>query len=52
MLRFGSQEEMLEDFGRIHMALTMEERCRVMEEYGAEYFDNPKNCRYLADSLA
>lgn len=35
------------DFGRIHMAHNMEERCRVIEEYGGRFFADPKDCEHL-----
>lgn len=33
--------------GRIHMAITMEERCKIMEELGAVYYAKPESCPLL-----
>lgn len=33
--------------GRIHIAITMEERCKIMEELGAVYYANPEDCPLL-----
>lgn len=33
--------------GRIHIAVTMEERCKIMESLGAVYYGNPGDCPLL-----
>lgn len=33
--------------GRIHIAITMEERCKIMEDLGAEYYAKPEDCPFL-----
>lgn len=38
MLRFKSKDKIPRDFGRLHVALSMDERCRVMEEFGGVYY--------------
>ncbi|KAI9833200.1 MAG: hypothetical protein M1819_003823 [Sarea resinae] len=34
-------------WGKLYMALNMEERCRVIEELGGTFFPNPEECDYL-----
>jgi len=34
-------------WGKLSMALNMEERCRVIEELGGSFFPNPEECEYL-----
>lgn len=33
--------------GRIHIAITMEERCKIMEDLGAVYYAKPEDCPLL-----
>lgn len=40
VLRFGSERELPRDFGRVGLAVNMDERIRVMKEYGALYYDD------------
>lgn len=35
------------DFGKVHMAFNMEERCRVLEELGATFYADPEQCEDL-----
>ena len=41
MLRFVSEREVLSDFGRLGMAISMDERVEVMKEYGAVFYEDP-----------
>lgn len=41
VLRFGGQMEVPRDFGRIGLAVSMDERIQVMKEYGALFYENP-----------
>ena len=38
ILRFENAKQRPKDFGKIKMALNMEERCRVVEEYGGTFY--------------
>lgn len=40
VLRFGHQREVPKDFGRIGLAVTMDERVQVMKEYGALFYES------------
>ena len=51
VLRFESEKEIPRDFGKLHMALDMDERCRVMELYGGVYHTDPNEVRDLAGLL-
>ena len=42
VLRFGDQREVPRDFGRAFMAVSMDERVRVMKEYGALFYEDPR----------
>ena len=46
MLSFPTQREIPRDIGRINMARNMEERCAVMKEYGATFFDDADQAPY------
>jgi len=37
VLRYANSSSLPRDFGRIHMAFLMEERCRVMQGYAANF---------------
>ena len=43
VLRLDDREKLPKDFGKIHMALTMDERCRVIEGYGGTFYLNPED---------
>lgn len=43
VLRFEERWKLPRDFGKIHMALTMDERCRVIEGYGGTFYPNPED---------
>ncbi|KAI9785863.1 MAG: hypothetical protein M1816_008190 [Peltula sp. TS41687] len=47
VLELESESKRPTDLGRIHMALNMEERCRVIKEYGGVFFADPKDCKDL-----
>nr|OQO21893.1 hypothetical protein B0A51_10985 [Rachicladosporium sp. CCFEE 5018] len=40
VLRYGSERDVPDDFGRLRLALTMEERVAMMREYGAEFAED------------
>ena len=48
VLRFDQQKKLPRDFGRIHMALDMDERCQVIKEYGGTFYEDPKDVMELA----
>ena len=50
VLRLDDREKLPKDFGKIHMALTMDERCRVIESYGGTFYLNPEDVSQLAQS--
>ena len=41
VLRYENEGALPRDFGRITLALDMDERCRVMREYGARFYHDP-----------
>lgn len=40
VLRFKSAKELPEDFGRLTLALNMEEKIEMMREYGAQFVED------------
>ena len=40
MLRFKSENELPRDFGRLGMVFSMDERVKVMKEYGATFYND------------
>lgn len=49
LLVFENARAWPRDFGRIHMAHNMEERCRIIEEYGGTFYADPGDCPSLQD---
>ena len=47
VLRLEDREKLPKDFGKIHMALNMDERCRVIEGYGGTFYPNPEDVQGL-----
>ena len=41
VLRYGSEREVPRDFGKMALAVDMDERCRVMRGYGAVFYEDP-----------
>ena len=41
VLRFASEREVPSDFGRLGMAISMDERVEVTKEYGAVFCEDP-----------
>ena len=39
-LRFEHEQQLPHDFGKINMAMNMDERCRVIEAYGGTFYPN------------
>ena len=37
--------------GRIKMALTMDERCEILKDYGATFYENVEDCEDIAQTL-
>ena len=37
VLRYDNEREVPKDFGRISMAVDMDERCHIMKEYGVTF---------------
>ena len=40
VLRFANEREVPRDFGRVGMAISMDERVKVMKEYGAVFYED------------
>lgn len=51
VLRYESERALPRDFGRISLAVDMDERCRVMREYGARFYDDPGRVEELEGRL-
>ena len=47
VLRFASEREVPRDFGRVGMAMSMDERVEVMKEYGAAFYQNSNEVNEL-----
>ncbi len=47
VLRFASEREMPRDFGRVGMAISMDERVEVMKEHGAMFYESPDEMNEL-----
>ena len=47
ILTYPTESAIPKDFGRINMALDMDERSSVMKEYGATYFDHPDQAAHF-----
>ncbi|KNG81759.1 fungal specific transcription factor [Aspergillus nomiae NRRL 13137] len=46
VLRFKSVEQLPRDFGRISLAMNMEEKIQIMREYGATFVEDVTQCTY------
>ncbi|KAL2794887.1 hypothetical protein BJX66DRAFT_186562 [Aspergillus keveii] len=51
VLRFESYGQVPRDFGRMHYAVDMEERIRIMREYGAEFVEDVSQVEELRETL-
>lgn len=49
VLRFESARQMPRDFGRLSLALNMEEKIQMMREYGATFFEDIAQVEELCD---
>ena len=49
VLRYGSEDDVPYDFGRLRLALTMEERIEIMQEYDAEFAEDAFQVPELRD---
>ena len=47
MLRFASENELPKDFGRLGMVISMDEKVKVMREYGAPFYNNANDIKEL-----
>ena len=50
VLRFEDRQKRPKDFGRLHMALNMDERCGIIEEYGGTFYPEPEDVEELVHS--
>jgi hypothetical protein len=50
-LCFDVDDEEQPEAGRLKLAVTMEERCRILEKLGARFFADPKECEGLEEVL-
>ena len=41
-LRYNNEKEVPKDFGKISLAINMDERCQVMKHYGAKFYADPE----------
>jgi hypothetical protein len=51
VLRFESYGQVPRDFGGMHYAVDMEERIRIMREYGAEFVEDVSQVEELRETL-
>ena len=51
VLRYESERAIPRDFGRMSLAVDMDERCRIMREYGATFYDDPGRVEELEGRL-
>lgn len=47
VLRYDSEWEVPRDFGKVFMALNMDERCQVMKHFGATFYADPETVNEL-----
>lgn len=50
-LRYDNQRDVPDDFGRVSMAIDMDERCRIMKQYGATFYADPETVNELTHEL-
>ena len=50
MLRFGSAGHVPRDFGRMSLAMNMEEKIQMMREYGAAFVEDVTQVEELCNS--
>lgn len=51
VLRFASEREVPKDFGRVKLAVNMDERVQVMREYGAVFYEDEGALEELREGL-
>jgi hypothetical protein len=51
VLRFASAEQLPRDFGRMHLAMNMEEKIQIMREYGATFVEDVTQVEELCDTF-
>ena len=47
VLMYATQDSIPSDFGRINLAIVMDEKCAVMEELGATFYEDPAQAAHL-----
>jgi hypothetical protein len=50
-LRYDNEKDVPDDFGKVSMAIDMDERCRVMKHYGATFHADPETVNELTHEL-
>ncbi len=50
-LRYGNEREVPKDFGKVFLAIDMDERCRVMKHDGATFYADPEAVNELMHEL-
>lgn len=48
-LKLADRERVSTQLGMLRMAMNMDEYCKVLEENGAVFYEDPKDCEYLND---
>lgn len=51
VLRFRSEREVPRDFGRVGLAVSMDEKVQVMKEYGAVFYEDAGGLEELGEDL-
>lgn len=51
VLRFASANQLPRDFGRIRLAMNMEEKIQIMKEYGATFVEDVTQVEELQDTV-
>ncbi len=51
LLRYDNERDVPDDFGKVSMAIGMDERCRVMKHYGAPFHVYPETVNELTHEL-
>ena len=51
LLRYDNTREVPKDFGRISLAIEMDERCQVMKHYGATFYADTETVSELTHEL-
>lgn len=49
VLRYATEREVPKDFGRVRVAVTMDERVEIMREYGANFYEDAGEVKELKE---